>query len=320
MTKTATSKSLRLGIIAHPVAHSLSPILYRAGCAAVGLEFGGGSSGDSRGVSFELFDVLPEKLSAFFQRMRDGEIDGVAVSVPHKEAVIPLLDIVDLRAREIGAVNTVRVRCADGANNARGGARKITLEGYNTDWLGVQYALRDALIHSGKKITTWKWKNAFVIGAGGAAKAVACALREEGAHIFFMNRTRERAEEMAKKFGGSVVTLGGEAGNIPSTFDLVVNATSVGLESDESPLPISFWEEHGNGVAFDCVYRGAKNAGRSGDRGHIGALTRFLREADRAGWAMVSGETMLIGQAVEQFFLLTGERVEASVFARALSE
>lgn len=297
------TSSLHLGIVAHPAAHSLSPVLYRAGCEAAGLRMADDIPMTHDSARFDVFDVLPEDFSAFFQRMRAGEIDGVAVSVPYKETIIPLLDWIDPCAAEIGAVNTVRVR------NGR-------LEGYNTDWLGVQYALREALVGSGKKITSWKWKNVLIVGAGGAARAVAYALREEGAHIFILNRTRQRAEEVAKAFGGSVVTLGGDdasndaprgAEDMPSAFDLVVNATSVGLETDESPLPISFWEERGNGVAFDCVYR---------DRG---VLTRFLREADRAGWATVSGETMLIGQAVEQFFLLTGRHVDATVFARALS-
>lgn len=308
------------GIVAHPAAHTLSPVLYEAGFAAAGID-----------AEFRVFDVAPgDDLADFFKRVRcdiaggwhgvdDGGggradlsgVRGFAISLPHKETVCALLDSQDAVATRVGAVNTVRV--------VRRGGGGVFFEGFNTDVAGVRYALDDAL-------TSFKWRPVLVVGAGGAARAVVAALIDIGARIFITNRHGERADELARAVGagGGVQCIPYDVlcapyasyeslvarGEIPAPFDLVINATSVGLERDESPLPIYFWEFCGNGFAFDAVCR-APVVARA-------PMTRFLCEADRAGWRTIAGDRMLIGQAAPQFELLTGRSVNAAVFVKAL--
>lgn len=301
------------GIVAHPAAHTLSPILYEAGFAAAGID-----------AEFRVFDVDADGLADFFKRVRGDIADGgraelaglrgFAVSLPHKETVRAFLDSEDAVAARVGAVNTVRVM--------HGG--DVSFEGFNTDVAGVHYALADALGRVHTPLTSFKWRSVLIVGAGGAARAVVAAMADIGARIFLTNRHGERADALAHAWRESSVQCipydvlcapyeSYEAlvarGEIPAPFDLVINATSVGLDSDESPLPIYFWEFCGNGFALDVVYRAPATQS---------PVTRFLREADRAGWHIITGDRMLIGQAAAQFELLTGRLVDAAVFARAL--
>lgn len=273
---------LHFGILAHPVSHSRSPAMYEAGFKACHID-----------ADFLKFDVEPQELPDFLQRMREGVIDlaGCAVSLPHKQTCIPFLDSIDPIATEIGAVNTiVRVK-----KNGR-----FELVGYNTDWSGAEASLQRALEMS-RRLTTLKWKRVLLLGAGGMAAACAYILHKQGAHIFIHNRTWKKAHDLADRFDAEVVDDPTEGTEI---YDLVIQATSLGLMRDESAVPISFWEHHGNGVAIDMVY---------GPR-----ETRFLGEASRAGWDTVGGEYALAGQGVAQFELLTGEKADFETFLSAV--
>ena len=267
------------GIIAHPVAHSLSPIMYEAGFKKCQID-----------ADFMKFDVAPEDLEIFLRRMREGVINlqGCSVSIPHKQTCLAMLDAVDPVAAQIGAVNTIR-------NGV----------GYNTDWIGITGAIKTALVQNRKRMTSMKWKKVLLLGAGGTAAAAAYALQQLGAHTFIWNRTLERARVLAKKFGAEVLTVDPSEGLEP--YDFVINTTSVGLaggESAGSVLPISFWENHGNGIAIDVVYKPR--------------MTQFLRDADRAGWDIFTGEHVLVHQCIAQFELLTGKKVEPKTFFEAI--
>ena len=260
------------GIIAHPVKHSLTPAMYGAAFRVLGMD-----------ATCDGYDVQPEKLEAFFHDFKANlQWKGLAVSFPLKKEVVPFLDSLDPIASQIGAVNTIRVG-ADGK-----------LEGFNTDWIGITKALEDRPL---------KWKKALVVGARGLARAAIYALKNLGMHIYVMNRTEERAQHLAKHFDVEYLPYDFSGTEV---YDLVLNATSVGSDSYTSPVPIDFWENHGNGIAFDAIYRPI--------------ATRFTEEADRAGWDIITGHAMLAHQAVPQFEILTGKTVDVSIFQAAIEE
>lgn len=285
------------GIIAHPVLHSLSPDMYEAGFKLHHLD-----------ADFHRFDVPPEELGTFLEQMRSGviDLDGCAVSLPHKQACMPLLDTIDRVADDIGAVNTI-VRLSVEQRVRKNGEPAYRLTGYNSDYLGVKAALDQALAQNHKRITTLKWKRVLLLGAGGMARACAYVLRDLGAHTFIWNRTLWKARALAKRFDAEVAPDPTDSDATASTdsYDFVIQATSVGLERDESPLPMPFWENHGNGVAIEMIYSPR--------------ITRFLRDAERAGWDIIGGEHALVGQALAQFKLLTGKDADMKTFFEAIS-
>ncbi len=267
-----TYRMERYGIIAHPVKHSLTPAMYGAAFRALGMD-----------AVCDGHDVLPEKLEAFFRDFRaDPQWKGLAVSFPLKEEIIPFLDSLDPIAAEIGAVNTIRVG-QDGK-----------LEGFNTDWIGITKALE------GRELA---WKKVLIVGARGLARAAIYALKTLGMHVSIMNRTEERAQNLAQHFHVDYLPYDFSG---TDAYDLVVNATAVGSDSYTSPVPIDFWENHGNGIAFDAIYRPI--------------ATRFTDEASRAGWNIIPGYDMLAHQAVPQFEILTGKTVDVSLFQSTIEE
>lgn len=273
------------GIIANPVSHSLSPAIYTAAFQKYNID-----------ATFEPILLREEELPAFIEAMREGEkygdfgyaFDGVAVSHPFKEPCLHLVDMVDTVAQEIGAVNTI-ARSTDGK-----------LMSFNTDWCGVQASVDVALAQSRKNLTSLKWKKVLVLGAGGIARASVYAFSRAGAHVYICNRTEEKGRGLAEKFGAEFVAPDVFQGyeDSPEIFDVVFQGTSLGMNSDTSALLISFWEHHGNGMAIESIYHPK--------------MTRFLREADRAGWDIITADHLFVGQAVEQFGLLTGKSVDST--------
>jgi len=229
-------------------------------------------------AAYLAFDVPPERLSAAIDGMRALGIRQLAISIPHKEAVIALVDEVDPTAQRIGAVNTITRRGAE-------------LVGSNSDWLGAVRAL--------ESVTELGDRRAVVLGAGGAARAVVFGLRERGAHVTVLNRDRERARrlcaDLGAEDGGPIAALE----NIP--HDILVNTTSVGLGADESPIDPS-WIRAGS-VVMDAVYEPLE--------------TRLLRDAASSGARTISGKWMLVHQAAEQLRTWTGLDAPVDVMAEA---
>jgi shikimate dehydrogenase len=254
------------GIVLHPAGHTRSPAMHEAAYAALGID-----------AVFVAFDVAPERLAAAIAGARALGIRQLAVSLPHKEAVMAHLDAVDETARRIGAVNTVTLR-------------EGRLVGSNTDWIGLARALERASGLAGRR--------AVVLGAGGTARAAVFALRERGARVTVLNRTPGRAEALARELGAERAGPLGELASLD--WDVLVNTTSVGLRSDESPVPPGALRP---GVVFDAVYDPPE--------------TRLLRDARARGARTVGGKWMLVEQAVEQIRLWTGKEAPAEVMADA---
>lgn len=272
-----------LRLLAWPAGHSLSPAMHGAALAELGLPW-----------EYRAVPVPPDRLAEEVEALRQPHVRGANITVPHKEAVLPLLDSVSDEARLVGAVNTISNR--DGR-----------LHGDNTDVYGFLALLRsagaDPARRSGMKV--------LILGAGGAARAAVCALAGS-ADITLMNRTRTRADILAQEFAGvagpiAVLDVGTQPD--PAT-DLVVNTTSVGMETagidpDESPLPAEALPE--NAVVVDMVYRPA--------------VTRLLREAAARGLPACNGLEMLVMQGAESLRLWTGRPdVPAAAMRRAALE
>lgn len=254
-------------MILHPAGHTRSPTLHRAAYAALGID-----------AVYLAFDVPPARLADAIQGARALSVRQLSISLPHKETVMPLLDAVDETARRIGAVNTV----------VREGEHLV---GYNTDWLGAAQALERERKLSGVR--------AVVLGAGGAARGVVFGLLRRGAHVTVLNRTPARAAELARELGAEASGGLEEIGKL--AFDVLVNTTSIGLRSDESPVAADAIPP--GSLVMDAVYEPER--------------TRLLRDAEARGARTLSGKWMLVLQAAEQLRLWTGREAPVEEMAAA---
>jgi 3-dehydroquinate dehydratase/shikimate dehydrogenase len=233
-------------------------------------------------IPFETVDV-----SAFARRMahpRTRELEwnlrGLSVTAPHKSAIMRHLDRIEPKASEIGAVNTI---VAEGEE----------LHGYNTDAEAALSPLRGLVELGGARVA--------VIGAGGAARALLWGLRSRGAHTTLFARNVESAGETARTFGADVSRI--ESACFDG-FDLVVNATPLGTRGEnENRTPARAQQLRGARVAYDLVYNPSE--------------TLFLREARSANCETVSGLSMLVAQAAEQFRLWTGKDAPVEIMRGA---
>lgn len=255
------------GVILHPASHTRSPAMHNAAFAALGLD-----------AVYLAFDVAPAQLSGAVEGARALGIRQLAVSLPHKESILPLLDEVDAVARRIGAVNTV---------TRQNGA----LVGANTDWIGALRAL--------ERETQVAGEEAVVLGAGGAARAVIYGLVEAGAKVRVLNRSQEKAAALAAELGaigsGPLEALG------ERRFDILVNTTRVGLGSDASPVRAEAIPA--GSVVLDAVYDPAETA--------------LLRDAARRGARPIGGKWMLVYQAAAQLRLWSNRDAPVEVMAAA---
>jgi shikimate dehydrogenase len=268
-----------VGIFGDPVAHSLSPAMHNAAFAALGLD-----------MTYVPFWVRPTDLAAAVRGARALGLAGFNVTVPHKERILPLLDTVSAEARILGAVNTV----------ARRGHRLV---GYNTDGGGFL----DALVAARVPV---RGRTALLIGAGGAARAVAHALLRAGCRaLVIANRTHARARRLRHHLGarrGRVAVVPwaalGDAALL-QTVNLLVNGTSLGL-GGEAIRPLALGATPPGCVVVDIVY---------GSR-----VTPLVAAARRAGRRVIDGRGMLLHQGARAFTLWTGRRAPLGVMAAAL--
>ncbi|MCF7906109.1 shikimate dehydrogenase [Candidatus Gracilibacteria bacterium] len=229
-------------------------------------------------AEFEAIEVPPENLELWIKNEFRPNFQGAAVTIPHKETIGKFLDLESEAASKIGAVNTLYWE-------------KGKLAGTNTDCIGALKALQTRVNPSGKK--------ALILGAGGASRAIIFALCMAQADVFLWNRTKEKAERLAQEFKISHIDLLEKIN--PEDFDIIINTTSVGLNEMKSVLPASFWSPHH--TAFDIVYSPLE--------------TQFLRDAQNAGAHVVTGDHMLVHQAVEQFRIWHGVDLDPDVMSEA---
>jgi shikimate dehydrogenase len=277
--------ALRAFLYADPAAHSLSPAMHRAAFAHAGL----------RG-EYTAVRVPAGELGEALERLRERGILGANLSLPHKEDALAHLDELTPGARAVGAVNTVLHR--DGR-----------LIGENTDAPGLFEALLK--LGAGSRGDR-EWDGPVVVlGAGGAARAaVYTALLLMERDVFVVNRTRERAEELAASWAGEDADFQVKAASLHQVpwpeVSLVVNASSAGLSApDETPLPgFDFTALAPGALVYDMVYQPRE--------------TRLMRDARAAGVRAENGLSMLAQQARLAFRAWTGADVPVGVFLGAL--
>jgi shikimate dehydrogenase len=260
----------RVGVIGWPLDHSVSPAMHNAAFAALGLAW-----------HYHALPVPPEQLAATIRQLVAAGYRGANVTIPHKEAVLPLMDELSAGAQGIGAVNTIVVQ-PDGR-----------LVGDNTDWLGFLHPLdQRGFDLAGRRV--------LLLGAGGAARGVAYALGQRGVReVAIWNRTAARASELAahigSTFSGLTVTTRHDLRELVSAgTTLVVNTTPAGMwpGDGESPWPDGL-ALPASALAYDLVYRPEQ--------------TRFLRQAEQAGCPTQGGLDMLVVQGALAFELWTGQ-------------
>ena len=268
-------------LLGHPVAHSLSPAMQNAAFAAAGLDH-----------RYETLDVRPEELRAAVARIReDDRVLGANVTIPHKEAVTGLVDAHDAGALRLGVVNTI--------SKHRDAQGRPQLRGWNTDGAGFTRALSDAGIGlAGKRV--------LVLGAGGASRAVTAALVAALARVTIANRTRARAEQLARTFP----TAGGAwrpevVDWLPpwavAGADVVVNTTALGLHG-EDPLA---------GIALPAGLAVIDLIPTATD-------TPLVARARSGGCEVLSGLPMLVHQGALAFAIWTGTVAPIAAMRRAV--
>ena len=271
-----------LGVMGWPIAHSLSPVLQNAAIEEAGLDY----------VYISL-PVPPEKLKEAVAGLRAMQFTGWNVTIPHKQAIMAELNAVDEDARIIGAVNTVVNR--DGH-----------LTGYNTDCIGFMQPLaQQGFLPKGKEAT--------ILGAGGAARAVIWGLlRAKVKRITLGVRNPAKAARLAQEFAdyGEIQVLHWEDGAFLdhlAVTDLLVNTTPLGMYPHVEGMPPVDWTKlKKDALVYDIIYTPER--------------TRFLSEAQAHGHAIINGEGMLAGQGAAAFTLWTGVAPDIALMKRALRE
>ena len=270
----------QLFVIGDPVAHSLSPLLHQAMIDQTGAAY-----------RYDVRTVRPEELPAFVRWAKDGGCAGFNVTMPHKEAILPLLDEVDTTAASCGAVNTVCIR----------EGRAI---GHNTDGTGFLDSLAGQGFYP-------QGRTVLLLGAGGAAKAVGHALATAGAgRVIVGARRLERAAALAAQLPGcgeGIVLAQDAIQQAASACDLLVNATPLGMAGSPAFARLDFLQAMPpHAVVYDLVYHPRRTA--------------LLEAAARQGLRTVGGIDLLIRQAVRAFTFFTGETPDTAALYAALHE
>lgn len=270
----------QLFVIGDPVAHSLSPLLHQTMIDQTGAAY-----------RYDVRTVRPEELPAFVRWAKDGCCAGFNVTMPHKEAILPLLDEVDTTAASCGAVNTVCIR----------EGRAI---GHNTDGTGFLDSLAGQAFYP-------QGRTVLLLGAGGAAKAVGHALAAAGAgRIIVCARRLERAAALAAQLPGcgeGIVLTQDAIQQAAAACDLLVNATPLGMAGSPAFARLDFLQAMPpHAVVYDLVYHPRRTA--------------LLEAAARQGLRTVGGIDLLIRQAVRAFTFFTGETPDTAALYDALRE
>lgn len=262
-----------VGLFGYPVEHSLSPVMHNTAFSKLELDY-----------LYLPFEVAPDNLKAAVEGVRGLNLRGVNLTIPHKEAVIPYLDQVSQEAELIGAVNTIKNE-----------AGKLT--GYNTDGRGFVRSLKEEGFMPQNK-------NALIIGAGGAARAVAFQLGLEGVdRLYIANRTFKKAEDLVFDIKEGLVMetvqplplKQEKLKEIISGVDLLVDTTPIGMYPESEVEPVIDPELiQSNMVVSDLVYNPVE--------------TSLLKAAKDRGAKIVSGLGMLVYQGAISFELWTGKK------------
>jgi len=262
------------GVIGYPIGHSLSPVMHNAAFKSLGID-----------ATYLALEVRPETniLKEAVWGARALGFTGLNVTIPHKEAILRFVNVKGI-AKKIGAVNTVDLR---------------TMEGYNTDSFGAISSLENEGIDVGGK-------SVLLVGAGGAARAIAIGLVEKKAKVVISNRTESRGLKLAeevRRYGECVFQPFDRLEDLK--VDIIINSTPLGMKGFERkiPVPDSIVEDV---VVFDTVYNPR--------------VTMLIELALKRGCKVIYGIDMLVNQGAESFRIWTGRNPPLEVMKRAALE
>ena len=239
-------------VIGNPIEHSLSPKLHNYWFKKNNIN-----------AVYDKKQIEEQNIKEIISEMRNGKIDGINITVPFKQLIIPFVDELSSEAEESQSVNTIFKE-----NN------KVL--GHNTDISGFELAIR-------KKGYNIKDKKVFILGAGGVVPSIILALRKMGAaKIILSNRTESKAEKIKKTFSDLEIVNWGE---IPE-FNMIINATSLGLNKDDE-IKLNYADIGQNKLFYDVIYNPSQ--------------TKFLLNAKKFGNQIENGKMMFIYQAHQSF-------------------
>lgn len=253
-------------VVGNPVEHSKSPLIFN-------------TAFKNKKINAEYFALKSENINETINDMRKKNYSGYSITIPHKISAISCVDFVDPIAKKIGAINTI-------VNENQ------ILKGHNTDCVGAINAL--------KKETKISEKKVYIIGSGGAARAIIAGLIQEKAIVTIYARNREKSMALAEEFSCSYGVLQ----EIDKKYDILINTTPVGMypNIDESPVPESILVKEK--IVFDIVYNPIE--------------TELLKKAKKAGCKIIYGTEMFLEQAYEQFKLFTKKEPPKKVMRNIL--
>jgi len=270
----------RCYLVGYPVEHSMSPAMHNAAFKALGLD-----------AEYKLAPVEPGQLGAFIEKLREGDVLGANVTIPHKVEVMRHLDQVDETAHAIGAVNTVVNR--DGR-----------LTGYNTDATGGVKALTEMYGGlNGRNVTT--------LGAGGASRAITYQISRVDCQVTVLNRSVEKARKLVddlRPTASAELRYGG-LNQLPGVIvgtDVLINTTPVGMSPKTSDSPVPEELLHCGLFVYDVIYNPIK--------------TKLLKDAEAKGARTLSGVKMLVYQGAEAFRMWTGVEPPLDLMQRVVEE
>lgn len=259
-----TNKTRLNMVIGYPLAHTQSPILHNAIYQMMQIDA-------------TLLAFANKNCKALIQAIKTLSIELTAVTMPFKEQMVDELDFCSPEIEKLKAVNTII-------------QRDNKLYGYNTDVDGIRYALRDIPLTN---------KKVLLIGAGGAARAVAYFMNQHNVQLIWLNRTQKNAENMVNEFGGQIIQ-GYEVEGISA--DIIVNTTPLGMFPHVSCSPLRNYQFNAEQVVFDLIYNPLN--------------TELLKQAKVHNATIISGLDMFIGQGIRQIELWLNK----SIFSKKLIE
>ena len=263
-------------VIGDPIDHSLSPNIHNAAFRHLKLDH-----------SYIAYKISAGELAAGIDSLKKIKIAGFNVTIPHKIEIMKFLDDMDTTSKVIGAVNTV--------SNENG-----KLKGYNTDMIGFLDPIK-------KKNLTIKDSQVFLLGAGGAARAILTAMiKEKASKITIVNRTQENANKLAdfaKKIGGNADAVSIQKANeLIGDYKFIINSTSIGMKNE--PSPISTRNISKNSVVYDIVYQPIN--------------TDLIKKSKENGATIIYGYEMLLSQAACSFEIWHKKEAPYDVMKKAL--
>ncbi|MGN6136441.1 MAG: shikimate dehydrogenase [Aureliella sp.] len=275
--ESITENTRLYGVVADPVAHSLSPLLHNTSFAA-----------DKLDSCYLPFRIPPDELGLFMAWCREMKVEGLSVTIPHKETMLTHIQQAEAAVNGIGALNTVVFREGEAL-------------GYNTDYRAAMDAIIERMANEGQGAEALRGRGVLILGAGGAARAIAFGLRQRGALVAITSRTQQRAESLAKDVGGRALPW-------KSRYDIrpgiLINATPIGMHPDVDDTPYAKEKLKESMLVFDTVYNPEQ--------------TLLIKDARQAGCPVITGVEMFVRQAAYQYKLFTGQNADNELLRKTL--